>query len=168
MNKSRKVSLFAIFLFSSTILMGAFSAIDFTTQVSNKPTTLSGYGITDAVSSVTGTSPVVSSGGTTPVISMAAATTSTAGHMTAAHATALAAAATKLAAAKRETKVMSVASTTVTFTGTPVPSTIDAAVVAINGLIQPEGTFTRTSNKIIVSTAGTIPSGASVTILNLE
>lgn len=42
-----------------------------------------------AVSSVTGTAPVVSSGGTTPAISMPAATASAAGHMSAAYASKL-------------------------------------------------------------------------------
>lgn len=52
---------------------GALSAADWTT-FNNK-----GSG---TVTSVTGTSPVVSSGGTTPAISMAAATTSTSGYLT--------------------------------------------------------------------------------------
>ena len=47
------------------------------------PTTLAGYGITDAVTSVTGTAPVTVGGtATAPVVSMAAATTSSNGYLT--------------------------------------------------------------------------------------
>lgn len=85
-----------------------------------------------------------------------------------ASASAVALKADKLSAAKRASVTMGAAGATVDFAGTPVPSTIEAAVIAINGLIQPEGTFTRTDNNTIVSTAGNIPAGAVVTILNLE
>jgi len=47
------------------------------------PTTVAGYGITDAVTSVTGTAPVTVGGtATAPVVSMAAATTSANGYLT--------------------------------------------------------------------------------------
>jgi hypothetical protein len=238
MNPFKKAVFALSALIMVPILMGAFSMIDFSTQVGGKPTTLGGYGITDAASTTALSTHAASNSthGCTAIASEAALTAHTGaangvhglaagvavvgasstqtltnksisgeqinsgtvaearidgaiardtevttavsthnalngahGCTSIASAAAVALKADKMASTKRESVTIGgVATTTVTFVGTPVPSTIDAAVVAINGLIQIEGTFTRTSNKVIVSTAGTMAPGTIVTLLNLE
>lgn len=175
------------------LLMGAFTQVDFTTQISGKPTTIAGYGLTDAASntfvaeSITAHAALASdvhgiplggefasaSGAQTITNKTLDDTNSITGDAidsgTVAEARIAAGIARSLSATRRESvTIAGEATTTVTFVGTPVPSTIDAAVCAINGLVQVEGTFTRTSAAVIESTAGTIPVGAVVTVYNLE
>ncbi len=57
-------------------------------KITGKPTTVAGYGITDAVTNVTAGAPLVSSGGATPNITMPAATAAVDGYLSAANFTA--------------------------------------------------------------------------------